>query len=158
MCMKLSPLQLVRYLVPEISCVANPEYDPDKPRLFDDDSLQVTGGYIELEEDRKPKFTTWTVEFQLKVEPSKTTNIPYSILLKFVGLFRCSTAPADIPTKVFVETNGSSILYGTARELVRHLTSAGPWGQLWLPTLSFSPSVPSAKKKPVLSMKKKKSD
>lgn len=158
--MKLSPLQLVRYLVPEVLCIANADYDPDEPKHFGSGSLQVSGGIKQMESDQTNKFTSWSVELETQLEPGDDTNVPYKLSVKIVGLFRCSSASADMPAEVFVKANGSSILYGTVREMVRSLTGVGPWGALMLPTLSFTPDPPlhpktAAKRKGVKRIKNK---
>ncbi|MES2738369.1 MAG: hypothetical protein V4672_18760 [Verrucomicrobiota bacterium] len=156
--MKLSPLQLVRYLMPDVFCVAYADYDPEKPRHYGDQSLQVSGSVTPMKADKKDDFSTWSVDLELQLEPSEDTNVPYRIAIKLVGLFRCSSTPADMPTDAFVQANGSSILYGIARELIRGLTAIGPWGQVLLPTLSFTPETPSTatRSSPPKTAKKKK--
>jgi precorrin-4 methylase len=37
----------------------------------------------------------------------------------------------------FVQVNGSSILYGAAREFLRSMTTLGPWGSAIIPGVSF---------------------
>lgn len=107
--MKLSPLQLVRYLMPEVTCVANPDYDPEKLRSFSDESFRSEGEIHRMEEEPKVKYSSWSVELDLSQRPDGSVNVPYHFQVKLVGLFRCSNAPADIPAEVFVKTNGSSI-------------------------------------------------
>ena len=63
--------------------------------------------------------------------------MPYHFKIKLVGLFRCHYGQADVDAEAFVRTNGSSILYGIARETLRSITSVGPWGDMLLPTVSF---------------------
>ena len=65
-------------------------------------------------------------------------NFPYKFDLSLIGFFACNdgfSSPAD--EEHFVRVNGSSMLYGAARELVRSLTARGPWGELFLPSISF---------------------
>ena len=47
----------------------------------------------------------------------------------------------------FVQVNGSSMLYGMAREHIRSLTAAGPWGAIILPTMSFYDNKETAQKR-----------
>ena len=58
--------------------------------------------------------------------------------MALVGFFGCRDGfPSPEDEEQFVRVNGSSMLYGAAREIVRSLTSRGPWGELMLPGISF---------------------
>ncbi|TLD72266.1 hypothetical protein FEM03_02610 [Phragmitibacter flavus] len=135
--MNLSPLQLIRYLVPEISCVANEHYDVERSSDLNDNTFKVESQIYPLESKEPKKYTAWSVELDLCQLPDESANIPYQFKVKIVGLFRCSKKKADLTPEVFVRTNGSSILYGIARETLRSITSVGPWGDMLLPTISF---------------------
>ena len=57
--------------------------------------------------------------------------------MEIVGLFQVAADyPADkVPW--MVETNATSVLYGTAREMLRSVMTTGPYPPLLLPTGSF---------------------
>lgn len=130
--------------MPDLSCSANAQYDPEKPRAFGD-SLQVDSSISRLDDDESLAYSSWSVQLAVHLESAKGTNVPYDISVQLVGLFQCSSAPADMPPKSFVEINGSSILYGQAREVIRNVTCIGPWGALMLPTLSFTKDIKPSK-------------
>jgi preprotein translocase subunit SecB len=135
--MKLSPLQLVRYLVPEVACVANAAYDDKKPSDLSETSFKAESQIHPLESKSPDKYSSWSVELDLSQDADEKANVPYHFNIKLVGLFRCNNKEGNVPAEVFVRTNGSSILYGIARETLRSLTSVGPWGDMLLPTVSF---------------------
>ena len=135
--MKLSPLQLVRYLVPEVSCAANADYDGEKPSDLSETTFKAESHIHPLESKSPEKYSSWSVELDLSQEPDEKANVPYHFKIKLVGLFRCTNKEGNVPLEVFVRTNGSSVLYGIARETLRSVTSVGPWGDMLLPTVSF---------------------
>lgn len=137
--MKLSPLQLAKYLMPEISCAANPDFDAQRPADICDGSFKVLATVVPMKSKSPKDYSSWSVNLDLSQQPDEKANVPYHFSVKLVGLFRCSAAPANVAAEVFVKTNGSSVLYGIAREFLRSLTAVGPWGDLLLPTVSFCP-------------------
>ena len=135
--MKLSPLQLSRHVVPQISCRANADFKPEADVQALNDTFAAEAEVFPLESKDPAHHSSWGVELDLRHADAKASNSPYEFEIKLVGFFRCNNKPGDVPTEVFVQTNGSSILFGIARELLRSLTAAGPWGELILPTVSF---------------------
>ncbi len=136
--MKNSPLQLIRYLVPEIACSANPAFDPEKPC---DGGLEQFSVEASVNHQDAPKDTAgnaWSLEMRLSQKLPEGKNFPYKFELTVVGFFICKDGvPPQAGEERFVRINGSSMLYGAARELVRTTTAMGPWGALLLPTISF---------------------
>jgi len=141
--MKLSPLQLVHYLMPEVGCAANENYDPKRPADLSDDSFKAESRIHSLTSKNPKEYTSWSVELDLSQQPDSKANVPYHFHFKLVGLFHCSAQPGNVSQEVFVRTNGSSILYGIARETLRALTATGPWGGSLLPTVSFYAEEPA---------------
>ena len=135
--MKFSPLQLKRYLLPEITCAANDKYDPEKPSELRDESFKAAGQLYPMESKKPKDYSAWSLEFELAQKPDEAANVPYFFKVKLVGLFHFRTGEGDVTPEVFVQTNGSSILYGIAREILRGLTAVGPWDNMLLPTVSF---------------------
>ncbi|WP_395734678.1 hypothetical protein [Prosthecobacter sp.] len=157
--MKLSPLQLVRYLMPEVSCAANANHDPKRPADLSDESFKAESRIHALESKNPEKYTSWSVELDLSQMPDVKANIPYQFSFKLVGLFQCNAQPGNVSQEVFVRTNGSSILYGIARETLRSLTAVGPWGAVLLPTVSFySEEASLPEQVPSKKLKSRKSD
>jgi len=133
--MKLLPLQLESYFTTEVTFRANPEFATGQPSKFGANDLDVTAECARLPNtsDR------WQVTLHLKFQPPPTANSPYYFALQLVGVLWA--APMLPPDKVeaLVRTNGPSLLFGVARELVRELSARGPFSPLMLPSLSFLP-------------------
>ena len=149
--MKAAPLQLIRYLISESSCVANRDYDPQKDSEFREDlfnvNVDLSAGKVAEKETAAERY--WSIEMKLEQKIVPQQNFPYAFTATLVGFFTCAEdLPPNISEERMVRVNGSSILYGIAREVVRHLTSPGPWGELMLPTLSFYE--PSLDKQPTV--------
>lgn len=65
-------------------------------------------------------------------------NFPYEFKLVIVGAFTCGDElPEGVSKETFVKVNGSSVLYGVAREMIRATTARGPYLDLMVPTISF---------------------
>lgn len=137
--MKNSPLQLIRYVVPEASCTATPTFDPKKPiegRMIDQFSVSVTV----TKQNAPEKFPgrSWSVEMSVSQTLKEGQNFPYQFKVSLVGFFACPpNPPPDFDEERFVRVNGSSMLYGAAREIIRSLTARGPWKELFIPGISF---------------------
>ncbi len=133
--MKLSPLQLEAYFTTEITFRANPEFAVGQPCKIGPNDLDVLAECARLPNspDR------WQVTLRLKFQPGPAVNSPYYFALQIVGVLW--TAPSLPPERVepLVRTNGPSMLFGVARELVRDLSARGPYSPLLLPSLSFLP-------------------
>ena len=79
----------------------------------------------------------WTISLELNYQPAADTNTPYLFALTLVGMVEVDE---DFPVKLterLVQTNGPSVLYSIARELIREQTARGPEGPFILPTASF---------------------
>jgi preprotein translocase subunit SecB len=138
--MKQSSFQLIRYLVPQVSCAANPKYDQNKP---------IEGGFelfavnVVLSRQTAPidnfPGSPWSIEMSITQEIREGINFPYKFNITVLGFFTClQPFQSPLQEEGFVKTNGSSMLYGIAREIIRSLTASGPWFGLLLPTLSFA--------------------
>jgi preprotein translocase subunit SecB len=136
--MKTSPLQLVRYVVSDIQCTANPGYSSDAEMEHLADQFEVRTNINRLDGSEDPSVHHWSVEMTIMQQVGPKQNFPYSFKLSLLGIFECrQTEKGPRDEDQFVRVNGSSILYGAAREVVRSLTSVGCWGDLILPTVSF---------------------
>ena len=150
--MKHSPLQLLRYFVPEISCSANSTFDPEKESVNGPDHLSVSAVVARQKDADNLPGHSWSVEMNVTQTLKEGCNFPYKFNLALIGFFVCKDGfPTPAAEEQFVRVNGSSMLYGASRELVRSLTSRGPWGELFLPTLSFyaKAAAPQAEQPPV---------
>lgn len=80
----------------------------------------------------------WSVFLALRFEARPEDHSPYDFHVVLVADFFCSKQlPATLDQETLVGVNGTSIVYGIARELVLTMTQRGLWGSLNLPTMSF---------------------
>jgi len=144
--MKPSPLQLIRYVVPEVSCSANAAFAPEKESEGAIGHLSANAVVARQKDPETAAYHAWSVEMTISQKVQDGQSVPYRFSLSLVGFFACKVGfPSAEQEEIFVRVNGSSILYGAAREIVRSLTAPGPWGEVILPTLSFydKPAAPS---------------
>lgn len=135
--MKHSPLQVIRYIVPEVSCAVNAVFDPKKPCEPGIGQFAINAVLFQQPApENSPHF--WSIEMTISQKPKEGVNFPYKFDLTLIGFFACNNGfatPAD--EEQFVRVNGSSMLYGAAREMIRSLTCHGPFGELFIPSISF---------------------
>ncbi|MBM3883498.1 MAG: hypothetical protein FJ387_27975 [Verrucomicrobia bacterium] len=131
--MKLSPLQLLEYFVAEFHYSVNSRYDGKKDLELKPDELTTETAC----NPSKSNPRLWTVALDVKYQPASQTNTPYVFSLFLVGFFEVAKAFDEARVAALVKTNGASVLYGTAREIIREQTSRGPAGPFLLPTASF---------------------
>jgi preprotein translocase subunit SecB len=141
---KVSHLQVVRYFVTQLNIIANPLFDVTKGIVQIDSDLCITGDLSKNADDA----ALFQIKLNIKIQPGAESNLPYSIALEIVGVLKSSFTGTEEHIQRVVFVNGSSILYGTAREIVRSATSLGPYAQVLIPTVVFSeppkPTVPIA--------------
>jgi len=136
--MKHSPLQLLRYFVPEIHCSANQAFDEDKSRDSGYDQFSVEATVSRQKSPKGFHGHSWSVEMAIQQQLKEGQNFPYQFKLIIIGIFVCNHGKmTDEAETQFVKVNGSSLLYGAACELIRSTTALGLWGELMLPTTSF---------------------
>lgn len=136
--MKLSPLQLGRYVITDVGCTANPHFNPDKEVEGALENFAVNIKTNHQTPERDTPGHAWSLEMEIVQKMPEGQNLPYAFHISILGIFDFLDGTAAPETEErFVQTNGSSILFAMAREQVRALTAAGPWGTVLLPTVSF---------------------
>lgn len=138
--MKLSPLQLEAYFLTELSLRANQDFDPGKPTVFKETDIVVTPDMQAVKDHNR----RWQVTLNLKLQPRPDSNSPYLLALNLAGVIWAAAELPEDKVVALVRTNGPSMLFGVAREIVRDLTARGPFPQLLLPSVSFLPEPPAA--------------
>jgi preprotein translocase subunit SecB len=139
--MKLAPLQLEGYCLTDLTFQANPDCNPTKETRFHEDDLAVAANVQPIRDQPR----RWQVTLKLKLQPKPESNSPYFFSLALVGIV---WAAPDLPQDKLdsiVRTNGPSMLFGAAREMVRDITARGPFPALALPSVSFlaEPTAPT---------------
>jgi preprotein translocase subunit SecB len=132
--MKLAPLQLTDYFVHSIRVEALVDYDPDKKQDLDLANLQVTENCFPSNGNHPNRFA---IDLLIKQDALEGHNLPYAYELHMVGFIE---AHPDFPKDKLqraVETNGPSMLFGAAREILRAATGRGPYGPVLIPSTTF---------------------
>lgn len=132
-----SPLELERYFVSDQAVTARNAFSPEKEIETRVEEYSVDNEAIRLPAaDDQPE--KWQVTVHIKHQPSQETNFPYDFRLTIVGIFSCEIQTAESEhIERLMRINGSSILYGMSREIIRANTERGPWSGIVIPTYSF---------------------
>lgn len=130
--MNLSPLQLEQYFVTELSFSSNRAFDPHAPASIEVDQVTVEHNCQQTEKDR-----TWQVTLGVKLHAPADANAPYHLAVEMVGIFSVLEGFPDEKEERMVKINGPSMLYGIAREVIRDVTSRGPYFPILLPSANF---------------------
>ena len=131
--MKAAPIILTEYFVTDMHISANIKFDPkqESPVLFKD--FQVEFGATPEPKDQR----AWQLNLKIQLQPAAEANVPYRVLLDMVGFVKVHPDVKDDFIERLVTTNGASMLFGAAREIIRDATARGPWAQLFIPSTSF---------------------
>jgi preprotein translocase subunit SecB len=132
-----SQLECKAYFVTSISLHASTCYKTGAPITLELEDLRVEGDVV------KPCDETpvWQVTLKVSQEIIHGKNVPYDFSVEIVGLFdivKIDDVKINDPEK-FVRVNGSSLLFGVVREIVRSNTATGPYAPILLPTVNFCP-------------------
>jgi preprotein translocase subunit SecB len=131
--MKTSSLQLNCYFVTELNVSANRQHDPKAPITLSADNLTVKPDILAQNDDPR----RWQVTLRIHQQGRPSTNSPYFFTIELVGMFSVAANYPEKQVESLVRTNASSVLYSTAREVLRSAMAQGPFFPLLLPTLSF---------------------
>lgn len=131
--MKVSPLQLSRYFVTDLHFTVQPKFDPQKELGLTNDDFVIEPGVLCLGENQRE----WQVSLRVKQQAKPDGNIPYAFSVEVISFFEVADGFPKERIQRMVETNAPSILYGILREVVRDITTRGPYAGLMLPPVSF---------------------
>lgn len=131
-----SPLKCHGYYVTELALTANPHHKPEKEvnLHFSDLSIESTTEQVAQEQNGP----IWRVALRVHQNVGPDKNSPYNFAVSLLGTFEVHPKFPEDKAKQLVEVNGSSILYGAARQILRQAMSSGPFIPLLLPSASFT--------------------
>ncbi len=154
---RLSPLDLHSYFVTEVQCTSNPKYRPDDEIALEFSDLQVETRVCDPKTDGNDEEDMWKVILIARQNVGAEKNSPYNFSIILQGWFGTKVEElGPEKTRQLMETTGGSILFGTAREVLRNIMATGPYLPLLLPSVSFHPCAPEATLKPKIAPPKKK--
>ena len=139
--MKLAPLQLTDYFVHSIRVEALADYDPAKDQDLDVASLHVSEKCFRANGAHPNRFA---IDLDIRQDAIGGKNLPYAYELHMVGFIEVAPGFPDDKLQRAVETNGPSMLFGAAREILRAATGRGPYGPVLIPSTTFFKSAPAA--------------
>jgi preprotein translocase subunit SecB len=131
--MKTSPLILHDYFVTELVFSVNMSFDADKATALCFDDLAIERELLPLGQDS----LKWQMTLRVRQQAPPEKNTPYAFSLVLVGILEVSPNCPEDKRKQLAEVNGASMLFGAAREIIRSVTSRGPYLQILLPSVSF---------------------
>lgn len=144
--MKPSALQLRHYILTELSLSANRSFDPSKKVQL---ALRDVVAEPECRMDKKDGRECQIV-LRIKHSQSAESNSPYFFMIEMIGFFAVSKSVPDDRVAEFAEVNGSSVLYSTAREVLRSAMALGPYLPILLPAVCFFDPKKKAEEKKVI--------
>lgn len=137
--MKPAPLLLRGYFVNQMSFTVNLEHDPTKESDLAFDDLKVDSDCQPAKENPELQNggPAWQVRVLISQNLPAEKNAPYNFAVELVGFFQVADSYPEGKRECLVKTNGRSMLYGLAREVIRNLTAQGPFPPMLIPTVSF---------------------
>ena len=130
----IAPVELLNYYVKSFSFDTNMKCDNDKPRDLSLKNIVISNKIVPLKKYKN----RYAVTLILEMKAPEDKNTPYSIKMQMFGYFQ---VPDEMPEELrekMVKTNGSSILYGAAREIIKEMTGRGINRKILFPTVSFA--------------------
>jgi preprotein translocase subunit SecB len=131
--MRPSSLQLRLYFVTELNISVNMEFDPDEEVKLYLKNLVVNSEAIKNPDDERE----WQIKLSVQHNQDLKTNSPYFFSVNLVGFFRIEGYVPNNNVAKYAYVNGSSVLYSSAREVLRSAMARGPYEPIMLPTVCF---------------------
>ena len=130
----IAPVDVLNYFVKSFSMDTNMKYDKDKPRDLSLRNIVITNRMFPSKKHKN----VFVVSINLEMKVPEGKNTPYAIKMEMFGRFQVSEkVPVELREKM-VKINGSSILYGAAREIIKEMTGRGIFRKIQFPTVSFA--------------------
>jgi preprotein translocase subunit SecB len=137
-------LQPEAYFYPKIHMEAKAKYKAlhEGPFRIQREHIDVKTSFGSLSQEERE----WGVNLGIKTA-DKDQPIPYVIDIEAVGFFKIAKGyPAEEIEKL-IQIGGPTMLYSATREFILTISSRGPWGAVFMPSISFLPSPKETEKK-----------
>lgn len=138
--MRAAQIELTDYFVSDLQFTANREFDANVPSSTTVDDIQVTNQASPKAEDP----SQWQITLRIALNAPPDRNSPYSFLVEMIGFVRVAESVKPENSERLVRINGTSLVFSAAREIVRAVTSRGPFKPFLLPTVTFWEAKPLA--------------
>lgn len=144
--MRLAQISLTNYFVSGLQVSANSKFDPQNPAAIELQDFKIDT-HAEATSDNR-RIWTITLTVALIGRPEKT--LPSELKLDMVGSVIVDPAVKEENIERLVRINGTSLVFGAARETIRAITSlTGPSRVVLLPTVTFWEPKPEVLPTPV---------
>ncbi len=131
--MKPSSLQLRLYFVTDLSVSVNPEFDPDEEVNLHLGNITINSENTQKEDNDRE----WQIKLTVRHTQNQHSNSPYFFAIDLLGFFSIDESMPTEMVEKFAFVNGSSVLYSSAREILRNAMADGPYSPIMLPTVCF---------------------
>lgn len=143
--MILAPLQLSDYWLESIHVGTNPQFDPNREAELEVDSMEVKSDVKLLKSDNQADVgTVWLVSLGIRQSIPEGKNIPYEFSLEMCGFVAAHPSLIDEKLERAVQVNGPSMLFGSAREILRAATGRGRYAPVIIPSTNFFQRIPAS--------------
>lgn len=140
--MNASPLSLLQYNIEKFSIEPNENFnDGNTQEKF---SVKTIKTHRVHKDDPKKSFIT--LDISVLPDAEDESSFPYKLSLSIMGFFEVEESFFEKDQGKIADINGSSILYGAAREFILSITARGRFGSFTLPTTTFIPRKDISKK------------
>lgn len=147
--MILAPLQLRDYWLESVSVRTNADFDPKREADLEVDFMDVKSEVTQLKsENGEENGTIWMVYLTISQDIPKGKNIPYEFSLEMCGVVAAHPSLTGERLERAVQVNGPSMLFGSAREILRAATGRGPYAPVIIPSTNFFQRLPKMEKTP----------
>jgi preprotein translocase subunit SecB len=138
--MRLAQISLTNYFVSSLQLSTNSKFDPQNPTAIELEDFRIENDAEPTSENRR----TWTVTLGVALTARPEKALPCELKLNMVGTVTVDQAVKDENIERLVRINGTSLVFGAARETIRAITSlTGPSRVVLLPTVTFWESKPA---------------
>ena len=140
------PLQLENAFYDLVHVDAHADYSPGP-----DDQVGEVPVRIDLRTAQlKDEPDLWNLVMDVSIARDGDTVPPYDIRVRCWSVFRLAPNLDGDKAAQLTRVTGGSIVYSGMREFIGMLTSRGPWGGFFLPTISLLGTEPTAVEPPVV--------
>jgi preprotein translocase subunit SecB len=147
--MILAPLQLRDYWLESVSVRTNPAFEANRESDLEVDFMDVKSDVRLLKSDNlEQDGTVWMVFLAVSQSIPEGKNIPYEFSLEMCGIVVAHPSLTGEKLERAIQVNGPSMLFGSAREILRAATGRGPYAPVIIPSTNFFQRLPQ-KENPV---------
>jgi preprotein translocase subunit SecB len=133
--MKISELQLSRYWFRSVEVSENAAHDAKAETATL--NMEVATSIARKADGSRE----WRVD--LKVKSGEPNNGPYNFLVEVSGIFHITDAYPNERLESLIQANGPAVLFGTAREMIAHISCRGLQIPPVLPLVTFIDQIKS---------------